>query len=297
MGLWATLHSCEEELRLSDRSYEYVIVTNGGKLGADERQLIENVQMIGKVRHVHHDEALTPPVARQRGVEASSGSKLFFFDNHCLVARQYFDRACAYLDKDGVDMIHSTTVFNAGDGCHYHYKLRLAYNFWAEGTKCPQDSIRAYRIAAAGHGGFAIQRKVWDAVGGYGPNDLFVGYGGEEMVFDLKLWRYGFQVWLDPKMVHYHFAGNRGYSRHFTDEYYTNLMVSANVIGGEKWLYKVFDSFISKPHIRLGAKQHMWGLLEAAYNRSREYASVVDAASVKSLDDVLRYFRENQVAM
>jgi GT2 family glycosyltransferase len=297
LGLWATLHSCEEELRSSKHSYEYVVVTNGGSLDVTEKQLIRNMEMTGKIRHLHYDTALTPPVARQRGAEIASGEKLFFFDNHCLVGKQYFDRAVAYLNQNGVDMLHSTTVFNAGDGCHYHYKLRLAYNFWAEGTKCALEDLRAYRIAAAGHGGFAIHKSVWDAVDGYGPDHLFDGYGGEEMAFDLKLWRYGYSVWLDPKMVHYHFAGNRGYSRHFSDDYYTNLLVSANVIGGEKWLYKVFESFISKPHIRINAKKHMWDILETAYNRSAQYAREVDDRSTKSLDEVLQYFRLNQVAM
>jgi GT2 family glycosyltransferase len=174
--------------------------------------------------------------------------------------------------------------------------LKLDYNFWGETLKHPKDDFKPYMIGAGGHGGFAITRSLWDAVGGYGPANLFFGYGGEEMVFDLKLWRMGHKVFIDPKVIHYHYPGGRGYSRHHTDEYYANLLASAHVIGGEKWLYKVFDSFITRNHFRLKPKKHWYDILEEAYFRSAEYAQELDAQSVMTLDEVLEWFRFNGVA-
>jgi hypothetical protein len=300
LGLWATIHSCDIDLAKSKLSYNYVIVTNGEKLSADSKGTLRQLEKSGLLlKHIHHEQPLTPPAARQVGSEVADGELLFFFDNHCLVAPGYFDRAKAVFERmPAVDMLHSTTCFYSNDGLHYHYKLKLDYNFWAESSKIAQDEVRPYRIAAGGHGGFAIRKSVWDEVGGYGPDNLFDGYGGEELAFDLKLWLLGKEVYLDPKMIHYHYTGFRGYSRHYTDDYYRNLLASAHVVGGEKWLYRVFESFI-KPgqHLRIGPKKNMYDLLIEAYERSAEYAHELRSKSVRSLDELLLKFRLESVAM
>jgi hypothetical protein len=296
IGLWATLHSCEEELRHSKLLANYVVVTNGGPIEAADKECLHHLGSKLKA-HIHFDEPVTPPTARQRGSEAADGRILAFFDNHCLAGRQYFDRAVLDFDKHGVDCLHSTTVFYVGSGHQYHYKLKLAYNFWGENATFPESEYKPYSVAAAGHGGFLVRKDVWDAVGGYGPENILVGYGGEEMIFDLKLWRYGYNVSLDPKLVHYHYPGRRPYSRHYTDEYYTNLMASANVIGGQKWLDTVFHSFSTKPHIRLNAQKEMFDLMLLAHERSAQYAVEVELRSKYSLDELLQRFAAEQVAM
>jgi hypothetical protein len=126
---------------------------------------------------------------------------------------------------------------------------------------------------------------------------LLQGYGGEELLFDLKAGLMGREVYLDPKLIHFHYAGDRGYSRHFTDQYYVNMLVSAHVIGGEKWLYKVFSSFVNGGHLRLQPERNMYDLLINAYERSAEYATEIKARSRCSLDELLREFKKNQVAM
>lgn len=309
LGLWATVHSCEEELALtksngvaedfstgSKYNYQYVIVSNGGDLDTDALQTIHYLKKANKLVHVHYPEVLTPPVARQRAVKMSSGKKLIFFDNHCLVGKQYFDRVMHDMDTEGMDMLHSTTSYYTNQAHHYHYNLLLNYNFWGNSAQVPPH-WKYYQCAAGGHGGFCVTREAWDAVGGYGPESLFCGYGGEELIFDLKMWRYGRKNWLDPRLLHHHYAGFRGYSRHYTDDYYTNLLVCANVIGGEKWLYNLFESLVTKQHPRLRPKKEMYNILEDAYFKSAEYAAQVSANSVYTLDELLEYFKYNSVAM
>lgn len=309
LGLWSTIHSCEEELMnyrtngvqpefggFSKYSYEYVVVSNGERLDIDALSTVKNLESAGKLVHKHYDEILTPPVARSRAVSLSSGKRLFFFDNHCLVGKQYFDRAMASMDEDGMDMLHSTTSYYSMQPRHYHYKLLLDYNFWGNSVLVAPH-WKSYKCAAGGHGGFCVTREAWDSVGGYGPETLFSGYGGEELIFDLKMWRMGRTNWLDPRLLHHHYAGIRGYSRHYTDDYYTNLLVSAHVIGGEKWLYNLFESFVTKRHPRLRPRKEWYRLLEDAYFRSVEYAQVVDSMSVYSLDELLEFFKSNDVAM
>jgi glycosyltransferase involved in cell wall biosynthesis len=296
LGLWATVTSCEADLAGSTHQYEYVIVSNGGPVSDETQIILRFLKDTGKLVHVHTDEVLTPPAARSLGVKAASGKILCFFDNHCLVSRRYFDRLVADMAKHNMSMLHSATRFFVGDIVHYHYRLQLKERFWGCTGTLPPSTALPYRIAAAGHGGFAVRRDVWDAVGGYGPDSLYKGYGGEEFSFDLKVWRMGFDNWIDPKLEHFHWAGNRPYSRHYTDDYYTNLLTSAFVIGGDKWLNAVYESFATKNPIRLNPERHMFDLLQTAHERGCEYSRELDSKAQFSLDDVLRTFDREQIA-
>lgn len=291
IGLWATIHSCEDDLKFSTKKYDYnyVIVTNG-ELGTEVKQTLDALEKSGRLlAHKHFDQPITPPLARTIGVELSDSEILFFFDNHCLVSRHYFDRAMIDMQNPEIDMLHSTTIFYNGQSPQYHYKLKLKYNFWAESAAFPTNPMKPYKIGAGGHGGFVIRKSTWNEIGGYGPSDLFKGYGGEEMAFDLKLWRLGKTVWLDPLLIHYHYNGNRGYPRHFSNEYYTNLLVSALVIGGPKWFNIVFESFITGSHMQIKSScpKPMYDLGEIAYKRGIEYSKELDKIAKFTLDELL----------
>jgi hypothetical protein len=294
LGLWATIHSVDAELEHSPWSYEYVICTNGEeKLHADTITLLHYLTKSGKLASVEHSvEPLSPPSARERAVKASRGKYLFFFDNHVLVAPKYFERAMAWMGK-GHAMLHSSTRFYAGEKTVYHYQLKLERNFWADGASEPTDPENPYRILAGGHGGFVVRRDVWDKVGGYW--DGFVGYGGEEMYFDLKMALLGYNNWLDPKMIHYHFAGNRGYSRHYTDDYYVNMLACANIIGGNDWLMKVYQNF-SKNYPKMQSRKSMFDLLMIADERSKEHAEWLAGARLLTLDELLDRARQAKIS-
>jgi len=299
LGLWATIHSCENDLQRSSLDYNYVIVSNGEELGPETSAILKSLGNSGRLlKHEHSDESLSPPKAREIGAQIADGALLFFFDNHCLVASQYFDRAILDFENRDIDILHATTQFYTGGETNYHYRLKLDYNFWAEYSTYPTMPHKPYQIAACGHGAFAVRKSVWNDIGGYGPSSLLRGYGGEEMIFNLKAGLLGKKTFLDPKLGHYHFNGFRGYLRHYTDEYYTNLMVSAHVIGGEKWLYKVYESFSTGgKHLRMKSERSMYDLMVDAYERSKEYAQDVASRASESLDEMLLRYRISDVAM
>jgi glycosyltransferase involved in cell wall biosynthesis len=298
MGLWATITSCEDDLLRAGFDYNYVIVCNGDeKLEPDTQNTIHNLKEAGKVlKLIHSPDPVAPPLARQMGADAADGKYIFFFDNHCIISRDYFKRAMMDFEKYDIDLLHSTTRYFARSVTHYEYKLKLACNFWAEATVLPQVPMKPYRCGVGGHGGFAVKSESWRSVGGYGPSDLFKGYGGEEVYLDLKMWMLGKSVWIDPLVIHYHYAGDRGYKRHYSDEFYINMMVCANVIGGREWLYTVYESFSQKgKFVRYKSDKSMYDLLMVAEAHSAPHAAEMASVRQKSLDELLQWFIDNDI--
>ena len=187
-------------------------------------------------------------------------------------------------------MLHSATIFHSGEFVHGHYKLTLERNFWACSQEATSDST-PYRIAVAGHGGFAVRRDAWNDVGRYWPG--FVGYGGEEMYFDLKMWLLGKTVWFDNRMRHYHYSGERTYARHYSNDYYLNLLMSANIIGGEDWAFKVCASFLRQS--RPSSTENPFELMSKAISKSHEHSLWLKDKRIMSLEDLLVYFDNNNV--
>lgn len=299
MGLWLTIESCHMALKDSGLTYEFVVVVNGeADLSLDlqaQRHYLKKSGHLGDF--VHSVEPLSPPSARQLGTWTASGKYLFFLDNHCLVEPTYFVRAVSSMRRHDIGVLHSTTKFWSGDETYYEYKMAFRRHFWVD--KCHEESLsdtEPYQIGVAGHGGFAVTREVWDKVDGYWMG--FEGYAGEEPYFDLKCWRLGIPVWIDPLMVHRHWAGKRSYNRHYTDEYIKNLLMAAHIIGGEQWLYDVSESFQQSTRIIPpdGAEpKPIIDLIEAAYTRSKERADWLNAHSVRSFDQCIAHFSETGI--
>lgn len=304
IGLWATIMSCEEDLRTSihPHTYEYIIVANGGDLDLDVKTLLEGMKRGDKnIKLVHFQHSIPPPEARTEGAKVATGDLLCFFDNHCILGQRYFDRVCANFEANA-DMasLHGITRFLPnGEDC-YHYELTLAHNFWSTTeAHYPGNPTRAYRIGMSGHGAFTIRREVWEAVEGYGPAGLFKGYGGEESLFDLKLARMGYQNYMEPWLSHSHYASDaRGYDRHYTDEYYINLLVAANCIGGDEWFKRVAGSFINdRSHYRHNPHLSVLEMCRIAKQRSDEYRKELDLKCKYTLNECLKEFRVNGVAI
>jgi glycosyltransferase involved in cell wall biosynthesis len=296
LGLWMTLQSCMQDLEGSGIDYSFSIVTNGvERLHSDTTNVLHWTQeKAKKVEYLEHlPFVCPPPVARQTAIENSTGKILFLFDNHIMVKPGYFKRALESMEKYNMDMLHSTTRFFQGEKDCYHYKLRLAKNFWGEADDSPMFP-EPYLIAVGGHGGCVIRRDAFDAVGGYqwGGWD---GYGGEETYFDLKMWLLGRKVWLDPELLHYHYAGNRGYKRHYTDEFFINMMSVANIIGGEDWLYKVQDSFATN-YMKMKSDKNMYDLMMIAQDKSAYHAEWLASKRECTLDELLEFFKQAKIA-
>jgi hypothetical protein len=297
MGLWMTLESSLMALRDSGLDYEFIVVANGEpEKGEDFERQAHWLKWNGH-KLLRIDEALSPPSARQRGTDIAAGKNLFFLDNHCMVEKNYFTRALETMAAFDVEMVHSTTRFWMGEGSVYEYRMNLERKFWVyKSHMTPVHKERPYQIAVAGHGGFAVTRRLWDEVGGYW--DGFVGYAGEEPYFDFKVGLMGHKNFIDPQMIHYHWSGVRNYNRHNTDDFFRNLLKAANIIGGEQRMYRVFDAFktatrvappAGSPHVPI------FDILEQAYYRSRERAAWLRSKELIGFEELLEQFKRNGI--
>jgi hypothetical protein len=297
LGLWATIHSCEIELQNSGLTYEFIIIPNGETPSVDLKRQEHYFTGSGVCGDwIPIAEPTAPPVARQIGSASARGKYLFFFDNHCLPCRGYFHRAISMIEKHDMGMLHSTTRFWAGEGDHYEYHLSLNRDFWTDRPyKDPMHPTDPYRVPMAGHGGFVVKRSVWEEVGGYWQG--FVGYGGEETYFDFKLWLLGKTVWIDPQLIHYHWSGKRDYVRHFTDDYFRNMFMCANIIGGEHWLDKVYRSMSSFPRLSDQGVQPtpMFDILMEAQAKSQPHANQIREKQVITLDNLMVWFNTQNI--
>jgi hypothetical protein len=297
MGLWMTIESCIMDLEGTGLSYEFRICANGiDKLSEDMKRIKHFTEKTGHMgEFVQVVQPTAPPSARQMLTEHANGRYLFFFDNHCLPQPGYFKRGVDVMDAYHIDFLHSTTRFFAGEGTNYEYKLSLKRDFWTLEPYREPASEHPYRIAVAGHGGFAVRTSAWREVGGYWEG--FEGYGGEETYTDLKFWLLGKEVWIDPRFIHYHWAGERIYKRHFTDDFFKNMYMAANCIGGDEWLAKVFSSTTRCARfIPAGIKPTpIYELMLTAQKRSRDHAKWIADRRKKTLDELLIWFDGNGI--
>lgn len=302
LGLWATIASCEMALSGSKIDYKYYIVGNGLDKDGPEAEAynltIKNMRDAGHVGAVlDFPEPISPPSARNAGVKAGFAPYIFFLDNHCLVEPTYFKYGVEALDNYKCDCVHSSTKYWPGDTEFHHYGLTLERDFLGiQESACP-TATWPYRIAVAGHGGFAIKRAVWEFVGGYW--DGFVGYGGEETYFDLKLGMFDFNNYLEPRMKHWHNEGTRTYDRFNSDECRENLLCSAYIIGGYKWLRKVacnLDASQNKPWSEW-VKADIDRLANNAIDRATSHRLWFTANAERDLDEQLTKWRKEGVAL
>lgn len=293
-GLWLTIHSIEQELDRGHRKYEYeyAIVTNDGKISGDLNTLLYHVKQSGKLGfHQHSEEPISAPTARQIATENSQGDVLFFFDSHCLVGAEYFDIAFQDFEEFSPDILHTNTTFYVSDKDHYHYRWKFE-NGWAESEVLIDNPYKPYKIGAAGHGAFAALKSSWDEIGGYWKG--FREYAGEELYISGKAWEMGKTVWLDPTWRHLHYCGDRGYRRHFTDQYYVNNMMTMNIIGGEKYAERVYDHLANET-VKIRTDKSMFDLYQEALERSSEHAAWLASVRQRDLDQQLKYFRDNNI--
>lgn len=247
LGLWSTIESSVLDLESSGLTYDFRICLNGTETPDLDFKNIENhLKKSGKLsKWLHVREAQGTTKARHLLAHDCNSKYMFMFDSHCIPSHGYFKRAIDTMEKYNIDLLHSVTKMFTGFRLDYEYKLTLEKNFWAEEGYTTPRLNEPYKIAVAGHGGIVHRTSTYKEIGGYWTE--LNGYGGEEVYYDLKCNLFGKQVFIDPQIMHAHWAPiDRGYQRKYSHNYFLNMLMVANVIGGESWINKVFLNLKNK---------------------------------------------------
>lgn len=225
LGLWATICGCSNALNGTD--HEFIVAVNGRNIDDDETRLLYDYPQ-SKVKILQSDSVQSPTEARDLAASHATGDFICFFDDHCIPDPTWF----AWVITNDKDILHGSLSAAPGRDRTYHFVRYSGALISGNYTHKPASTM-PYRVLSSHAAGFAVKRKVWEDIGGYG--DHFEGFGGEEAFLDIKAQMLGYEVWLDPKMIYYHFfatSGVRGYERIENPD---NTLAGSFILGGQEW--------------------------------------------------------------
>lgn len=288
IGLWSTMESCQYALDGAGLKHEFLLAVNEPQISQDFRRIGAGDPSIAHFGHVPDYRA--PAQMRQLLMAKAKGKYIFLLDSHCQVNRDYFRHAVDAFEKHAADVMHSAYRYWRSEtvglgGMHYEYQLNVHGQFWSLPTyRTPRDENDAYECASSGFGGVAMRRSTWQEVGGFCPALNALG-GTSEYCTDLTMWRLGKKVMLHPRMVHSHWAGARGYERHYNVPWFESWTVTGLVLGGDslrrEWCGELSRCPNAPRSMELGSER------EAA---ALKYADWLNVKSVRTLDEALRHF-------
>lgn len=188
------------------------------------------------LRYVEAGEVKGVNYPRSVGAHCSRGLWLLILDSHVLLKPDAWQILRERILQDVYPpraLIHFGVSFGA-PVVWGAYKLTLEKNFWGTWHHLV-DPVKTepYPIAATGNWSLLMRRDDWHAVGGLNPE--FRGYGGDEIYLQLKVWRSGGQVLLDPSLVGSHWSGPRAY-RVEGLELLINTAIAGRIVVGSSFL-------------------------------------------------------------
>lgn len=108
--------------------FEIILVDDCGqdKSMTCAKAYINNKQLDGKVRYIHHDRNLGPSVARNSGIHAAQGEYIFFLDGDDTISPNCLELMVHHAQQDNVDYVMGKCdyVFPSGrvDSTVYSYR-------------------------------------------------------------------------------------------------------------------------------------------------------------------------------
>lgn len=293
-NLWFTLHGLAFQ-GLS--GVEIVVADNGGVGSKDVEQVTRRFGP--PARYVLADATASVNHPRNAGAAAARGSWLLFLDAHVLLSpaalallRQRIDQG-AYPDRA---LVHLPLLREDRHVAFGHYRLTLEEDFWGRWGPFVRQTEVPYRIAATGNYALLTRKVDFDAVRGFNPG--FVGYGGDEVYFQLKYWRLGGAVWLEPLVRAAHYGGPRGYIQR-PAEVLRNIALGARVVVGPELVPRFGDALLSTYAASAadGERATLARALAAGVTAAEESgeAAWLEGTAALSFDEVRKRWREEGV--
>jgi glycosyltransferase involved in cell wall biosynthesis len=233
---------------------------------------------------------------REVGARHARGVWLLILDSHVLLKPGTWEVLRERIQQ-GIYPPGSLVHFGVSFGSPHvwgAYRLTLNQNFWGTWHHLVEPGwTQPYPIAATGNWSILTRCEDWRAIGGLNPE--FRGYGGDEIYLQLKYWRFGGQVLLDPALVGSHWSGPRAY-RVEGLELLINTAIAGRVVVGPSFLDRYGQSLAA--HFSVGgcsqaaiAQALQDGVSKA--EQSPECSQIQDWP--RSFDDVLTLWDQQSI--
>lgn len=285
VALWFTAMGALSQLNTLGVEYE-TLVGNNGK---------DNIT-IGKLKDfgfsIYDVPGRSTSTVRNVPAKHAKGEILCFADTHVVFGEGFFRKALSRMDSDpSMGALFGFATMDKGSlFSHYLIKDTLFHSFNAVHAHLGADvPVLPYRAAVAGHGVWFVRREAFERIGGY--LDEQESWGGEEVGTCLLLGMYGYSLYVDPSMHHWHLPTSyRTVSRDFTKNTANHLM-AAYVCGGPVWFersrkhYSKYED-VSKESISPST------IVSAVGHRRK----AVESGAVRTLEQLLEDYRNEGVA-
>lgn len=181
--------------------------------------------------------------ARNTGALHSRGEILVFCDAHILVPKGWLNTLLSSLEETGAGAVSPgigpmDPSRPAGYGQTWNEKMEVRW------LKKPGQPVP---IPLAPGACLAVKREVFEKTGGF--DNGFSSWGSEDLEFSLKLWLFGFSVYVEPRIrIGHHFRRKPPYTVNGTEFTYNKLRMALSHFSKER--FAAFAGLLKNdPHI------------------------------------------------
>ena len=243
----------------------------------------------GRVRFVY-DPVFSNVGARHLAVQYAKYPNIIFADAHISVKPGTTKVTLETLEKFG-GVVHCPVAWMGADvsepsaGMQYSYKI--GEKIWGTWNRAQVSAIAPFYIPLSGHCWIAVNKKEYEAMGGYDTHQRV--YGGGENYLDTLYWMLGSTVMVDPRGLVLHLSAGRGYS-YDTRSLTHNMILTAYTLGGEKWAERILITYLDKAGVHNGPLMELYNKTLEEGKEKREW---IKANAKYTLEEVLGIGKPN----
>jgi glycosyltransferase involved in cell wall biosynthesis len=248
------------------------------------------------LRYIKAGEIKGVNYPRSVGANVARGKWLMMLDSHVLMQPGSYNTILERIRTDCYpprSLVHCGVSFGAPK-VWGSYRLTLETNFWGRWHYLVRpDALQPYPIAATGNWAFITRLEDWDSCGGF--NEAFRGYGGDEIYLQLKYWRAGGQVLLDPLLKGCHWSGPRSYSV-ASKELIVNTSIAGRIVVGSDFASRFQENIVTSYEQRgidAAVAREAVALGISLAERSSEISRVEQWPL--SFDEILAYWQQSGI--
>lgn len=299
MGFWMACESVSIEADAAGIDYGFSVCSNGSdKLDPDSRQILAMLKQAKRLDyHYHNPEPMTAQMARQNAIDNTDSEIILCADNHIVCGRDSIKRGILDFEKYDCDSLRGGTQYYQQDVICYGYIIKPKVDGWGTSQTLLSNYYKPLKVACSGHGFAFYKRKSFNELNGYYLSSLCKNYASEEILYDISSWMQGKNIYLDPQIIHKHYASSsRGYSRHHTSDFFKNLFSSTLILTDEtsdNYVYHMLEHFqkTAKPILT----KPLYDILMEAEERSLPLIKWLRDRRLRTFEEQLKWFDENDV--